>query len=104
MREQFLPLRDKMYGRIRQARLSQAAIDVLSIVAYNQPISRADVDQLRGKPSSPVLRQLVRRRLLRIDWPEQSPRCHLYRTTDRFLDLFGLESLDDIPQSQEMDS
>lgn len=97
-------LRQRFYGKVREARLSQAAIDVLSVVAYQQPVSRETVDELRGKPSGNLLRQLVRRRLVRVEMPQEKGEPRLYSTTDRFLALFGLESLDDLPQSEEVDS
>jgi segregation and condensation protein B len=103
IRDAYASLRANFYGKIRQARLSQAAIDVLAIVAYHQPISREDVDQLRGKPSGALLRQLVRRQLLRIDRSADKPRITRFWTTERFLDLFGLDQIDDLPQSQDID-
>ena len=101
LHEQYAPLRDKFYGRVKDARLSQAAVEVLAIVAYRQPIGREEIDALRGKPSSGVLSQLVRRRLLRIERQSEPPRRTDYFTTDRFLELFGLQSLDDLPQSED---
>jgi len=104
LREEFAGLRDKFYGRVRQARLSQSAVDVLALVAYQQPLTREQVDHLRGKSSSAILSQLVRRKLLRIERPDEKPRVPRYFTTDRFLQLFGLETLQDLPQHQEMES
>jgi segregation and condensation protein B len=103
LRRRYYPLRDKFHGRVRQARLSQAAVDVLSVVAYEQPLSADEVNRLRGKPSNHVLAQLVRRQLLRIERPQAKPAKAVYRTTDRFLDLFGLESIEDLPQSEDVD-
>ena len=95
-------LRSRFYGRIRQARLSQAAIDVLAIVAYQQPLTADQIGKLRGKPSSHVLSQLVHRGLLRIEREtSQQRRITRYYTTERFLDLFNLESIQDLPQSEE---
>jgi segregation and condensation protein B len=99
----FAPLRNKFYGRIREARLSQAAIDVLAIIAYQQPLSAEDVSRLRGKPSGHLLSQLVRRQLLRAERPQVGPRKLRYLTTDRFLQLFGLDSLDDLPRSEALE-
>ena len=99
-------LRERFYGRIRRARLSQSAIDVLALVAYNQPITKRDIEEMRQRPSGGVLSQLVRRGLLRIERVEEENkkrRQTLYWTTDRFLELFGLDSIDDLPRSQEMD-
>lgn len=101
LRDEFASLRDKFYGRVKAARLSQAAIDVLAIVAYKQPMTREEVDELRGRPSGSILTQLVRRGLLRMERPHEKPRRPHYRTTDRFLALFGLESIEDLPQSPE---
>jgi segregation and condensation protein B len=98
---EFHPLRNRFYGRIREARLSQAAIDVLAVVAYQQPITGEKIGRLRGKPSSHVLAHLVRRGLLRIERPEPKRRTPHYYTTDRFLRLFNLQSLDDLPRSEE---
>lgn len=103
LREEFHRVRERFYGKVRHARLSQAAIDVLSLVAYNQPISRDDLDKLRGRPSSAILNQLVRRQLLRIERPPDNPRQVLYHTTSRFLRLLGLSSLHDLPRSQDID-
>lgn len=83
----------------RQAPLTQAALEVLAIVAYNQPITRAFVDQVRGVDSSGVVRSLVERNLL-----EEHGRLNdvpgrpiAYRTTENFLRCFGFSSLSDLP-------
>ena len=104
LQEAFHPIRNKFYGRVREARLSQAALDVLAIVAYRQPVVAEDVNRLRGIPSGHLLAQLVRRQLLGIARPPGKRRPVSYHTTDRFLDLFGLESLDDLPQSEELEN
>ena len=103
LRKPFYPLRDRFRGRIRQARLSQTAIDILAIVAYQQPLTSEQINAVRGKSSSHVLSQLVHRGLLRIErLPGKRPTSQYY-TTDRFLKLFGLETLADLPQSEELD-
>jgi segregation and condensation protein B len=101
LRKAFHPVRNKLYGKIREARLSQAAIDVLALVAYKQPVTGEDVGKLRGKPSSHILAQLVRRGLLRLERPADNPRRPHYFTTERFMRLFNLESLEDLPRSEE---
>lgn len=102
LRDEFQRVRQRFFSRVRQARLSQAAIDVLSLVAYREPLAADEISELRGKPSTAILAQLVRRQLLRIDRDEQNPRRLRYRTTRRFLDLFGLATLDDLPRNQEL--
>jgi segregation and condensation protein B len=96
-------LRNRFYGRVRQTKLSQAAIDVLALVAYKQPLTAENVSQLRDKPSGHILSQLVRRGLLRIERKKTKRRTAQYFTTDRFLKLFELQTLEDLPQSEELD-
>lgn len=82
----------------RQAPLSQAAMETLSIVAYNQPVTKAFVEQVRGIDSSSVVNTLVERDLL-----EEAGRLELpgrpiaYRTTNTFLRCFGISSLEELP-------
>jgi len=103
LREEFHALRDKFYGRVQHARLSQAAVEVLSLVAYNGSLSGDEVAKLRGKPTGAILAQLVRRQLLALEREVAAPRAVRYRPTQRFLDLFGLERLEDLPRSQDLD-
>ncbi len=96
-------LRESFYGRIRRARLSQSAIDVLALVAYKQPMTQKDVESMRQRPSGTVLSQLVKRGLLQtVEVEGKTKRKKAYQTTDRFLELFHLDSLDDLPHSQDM--
>ena len=92
-------VRGQFYGEVRQARLSQAAVEVLSIVAYHQPVTREEVEKIRGRPSGALLNQLTRRRLIQFEVTDAKPRKRIYRTTDRFLELFGLDSMEDLPQT-----
>jgi len=101
LRREFWPIRNRFYGRIREARLSQAAIDVLAIVAYRQPVTAEQVSEHRGRESKPLLSQLVHRRLLRIERSTEKPRVTRYFTSERFLTIFGLESLRDLPRSDD---
>lgn len=103
LRREYAALRNRFYGRVREARLSQAAIDVLAIVAYQQPLSADEVSKLRDKPSGHILAQLVHRQLLAVERDAGQPRKVRYRTTERFLHLFGLESLDDLPQAEDVE-
>jgi segregation and condensation protein B len=103
LRNEFERMRDKFYGRVREAKLSPTAIEVLSIVAYNQPVTTAKINELRGAPSGGALSTLVRRRLLRLERAQDRATPPTYRTTDRFLQLFGLESLSVLPRSEELE-
>ena len=102
-RNQFSALREKYYGRMRRVRLSQAAIEVLALVAYNEPLTSDEVARLRGTASGNVLRHLVRRQLLRVERPQTKPRKAKYFTTQRFLDVFHLRNLSDLPRSEELE-
>jgi segregation and condensation protein B len=103
LQPEFASLREVFYGRVREARLSQAVIDVLAIVAYHQPIGQDEIDRLRGKPSGALLSQLVRRDLLLLERLPEKKAKPQYRTTERFLDLFDLDELSDLPRSQEIE-
>ena len=78
--------------------LSQSALETLAIIAYNEPISRGDVDSFRGVDSSYVMRRLLAKGLIKeCGRSEQPGRPILYKTTDDFLDYFGLASKEDLP-------
>ena len=82
----------------RAATLSPAALEVLTIVAYRQPVTRAFIDQLRGVDSGGTLAGLAAKQLIEEAGRLEGPgRPILYRTTGRFLQAFALESLDDLP-------
>ena len=82
-----------------RARLSRPALETLAIVAYRQPVSRPEVDAIRGVNSDAVLDNLLERRLIRIAGRKEAPgRPFLYETTREFLVAFGLRDLDDLPK------
>lgn len=79
--------------------LSQAALETLAIIAYNQPITRIEVDELRGISSINMIRKLMAKDLVKISGKSNLPgRPNLYRTTSEFLDYFGLATLSDLPE------
>ena len=102
--EEYSRMRDKFHGRVQQARLSPPAMEVLSIVAYHQPVTLGRIDQLRGAASGHLLRSLVRRQLVRVERPADRPRKPDYSTTERFLRLFRLGSLDELPRGAELEA
>ena len=78
--------------------LSQSALETLAIIAYNEPISRGEVDSFRGVDSSYVMRRLLAKGLIKeCGRSEQAGRAIMYKTTDDFLDYFGLASKEDLP-------
>lgn len=103
LRYEYEPVRHRVFGQgPKEIRLSREAIEVLSLVAYRQPISKANVEQLApGKPGG-VLGQLVRRELIEIERPPDQPKQVVYRTTSRFLQVFGLGSLEELPQAEDL--
>ena len=103
IREDLNGLRQRFRGRIRAAKLTPAALEVLSVVAYRQPVSGETVSRLRGSRSHAILAQLVRRELLRIESADPSSGGASYRTTDRFNRLFGIQSPADLPRSEDLD-
>jgi segregation and condensation protein B len=81
-----------------KSRLSRAAVETLTIVAYRQPISRPEIEQLRGVGTESVLTHLLERRLVRVVGRKSTPgRPVLYGTTREFLEHFGLRDLEDLP-------
>ena len=88
----------------RPARLSRAALETLAVVAYRQPVTRGEIEQVRGVDCGPVVRNLLERHLLRLAGHREVPgRPMLYGTTRRFLELFGLGSLEDLPSLRDLD-
>ena len=83
-----------------EVRLSAPAMETLAVVAYQQPVMRADVEAIRGVSCGEILSQLLNRDLIRISGrSEELGRPYLYNTTKRFLQLFGLRSLDELPNA-----
>ena len=79
--------------------LTQSALEVLAIIAYNQPITRVEIDELRGVNSTYVLRRLVAKGLIKECGKSDKPgHPTLYKTTDEFLDYFGLSSKEELPK------
>lgn len=78
--------------------LSQAALEVLAIIAYNEPITRSNVDEMRGVDSAFMIRKLLAKGLIKEAGKLDAPgRPTLYKTTDDFLDYFGLATKEDLP-------
>lgn len=103
LRDDYRRMRDKLQGRARESKLSPAALEVLSIVAYNQPTTLDEINEMRGASSGALLATLVRRQLIRLDRPESPDRKAVYQTTERFLRLFGLDSLAALPRSEDLE-
>ena len=102
-KEKFLPYIREALGIKRGGNLSASSLEVLAVVAYNQPVTRAFVDQVRGVDSSYAVNSLLDKGLIescgRLDAPG---RPMLFATTDKFLRVFGLNSLDDLPVTEPL--
>ena len=94
----------RLLHRERPLRLSRAALETLAVVAYRQPVTRAEIESVRGVEVDAVIRGLLERQLVRIAGHREVPgRPMLYATTGRFLEVFGLPGLDDLPTLREME-
>ena len=103
-RAEYSPWLKKLYTREVIARLSSAALETLAIVAYKQPITRAEVEEIRGVNSDSTLNSLLEKGLIRIAGRKSGVgRPLLFATTEEFLKHFGLKSLEDLPSLEEME-
>jgi len=102
-RADFAPWLRQLFPENRQARLSAPAMETLAIIAYRQPITRADMEAVRGVAVDGVMQTLLDRNLVRIAGrSEIAGRPLLYETTQHFMDHFGLKNLDDLPNASEL--
>lgn len=89
---------------IKKFRLSRAALEVLAIIAYKQPVTKVEVDKIRGVDSSGVVNVLLEKRFLEIKGRKDVPgKPFIYGTTDTFLETFSLKSLKDLPTLKEIE-
>jgi len=86
----------------QRIRLSRGSLEVLAIIAYHQPITRPEIEQLRGVDSSAAIQSLLEHGLIQVvGYKETVGRPRLYATTQKFLELFGLRSLEELPPLRE---
>ena len=97
----YAPWLKKIAKREREEQLSSAALETLSIVAYRQPVTRADIEVIRGVEVGGILKLLLEKGLIRIAGRKETlGRPLIYRTTSHFLQYFGLGSLNDLPKTE----
>lgn len=102
-RPEYAPYLERLDSVTRTSRLSRAALETMAIIAYRQPVSRVEVEELRGVNVAGVLRSLQERGLIDVvGRAEGLGRPLLYGTTRKFLDHFGLQSLEDLPRPEEL--
>ncbi len=102
LRPEYEPIRQRFFGKVRDAKLTQNQIDVLALVAYRQPITAAEIAQVRPQ-SGNVLNALVKRNLIEIVPGESDGAPPVYRTTDRLLKILGINAITDLPIVDELD-
>ncbi len=95
---------EKFYAKRQQNRLSKKALETLAIVAYKQPVTRTDIEEIRGVNADGVVRTLLMRGLITISGTAPTPgNPYLYKTTRTFLEYFGLKHIKDLPRLKELD-
>ncbi len=100
----YAPYLKSMFSGKEQSRLSRAALETLAIIAFKQPISRVEVNAIRGVSSDGVIKTLLERKLVDIAGRDDGPgRALLFRTTTGFLRYFGINELSDLPRPKEVE-
>lgn len=95
---------DKLFQTKQKSRLTQKALETVAIIAYKQPLTRHEIEEIRGVNVDGVMKTLLSRNLVTISGRAKAPGSpFLYITTKRFLDYFGLNSLEDLPKLKEID-
>lgn len=102
-RREFIEDLKFFFANIEKMRISRASLETLAIVAYRQPITRAEIEAIRGVNSQGVLHSLLEKGLLKISGKsETAGRPYIFSTTDEFLRFIGIKSLDDIPPIESL--
>jgi segregation and condensation protein B len=102
-RTEFAAWTNRLFDAPRAPKLSQPALETLAVIAYRQPIGRAEIESVRGVAVDGVVATLLERKVIRIAGRSEQPgRPLLYETTPLFLELFGLKALDELPNADEL--
>ncbi len=106
----FLPKRNlwetlkKYYGKRSSERLSRAALETLAIIAYSQPITKAEIESIRGVSAESMIKLLMQKNLIKVVGKKDAPgKPKQYGTTKEFLKMFHLKSISDLPKLKEAD-
>lgn len=95
---------EKLYLKRQQNRLTAKALETLAIIAYKQPVTRSDIEEIRGVNVDGVMKTLLSRNLITIAGTAETPgNPYLYKTTRSFLEYFGLKNIKDLPRLKELD-
>jgi len=104
-KKQFQPLLALALAERSKKRLSQAALETLSIIAYKQPVTKADLEHIRGVNCDYSIQRLLERNLIVISGKSGGPgRPLLYSTSDKFMEYFGINTLDELPPLKALDN
>ena len=104
LREEYEPVRNRVFGLgPREVKLSQEQLEVLALVAYRQPISRLQSEKHGRRNAGGMLRQLLRRQLIVIERGNNPRRDITYRTTGRFLEVFNIRDIKDLPTPEQLE-
>jgi segregation and condensation protein B len=103
LHEEFQRVRNRVFGiGPREIKLSQEVLEVLALVAYRQPITQSEIEELGRSAAGPLLRQLLRRELIAIRRDDSDRKKIEYVTTKRFLSVFGISRINELPQADEL--
>ncbi len=95
----------KKFVREKDVELTRSVLEALAVIAYKQPVTKKEVDILRGVDSSRAIRYLLERKLIEIAGRDEDPgKAIVFRTTSRFLEAYGLRSLEDLPTARELEA
>ena len=95
---------EEMFARRRKLRLTRAALETLAIIAYQQPVTKTDIEHIRGVSSDGVIHNLLEKKMLTITGRAETVGKPLqYGTTEEFLKFFGLNRLEDLPEMSEIE-
>ena len=98
------PWMRKLFAKRQYQSLTQRALETLSIIAYNQPITKSEIEEIRGVNSDGIVRTLIEKDLITVTGRQKTPgNPMLYGTTKRFLEHFGINSTKDLPNLKEID-
>ena len=102
-RPEFAAWTNRLFDAPKAARLSQPALETLAVIAYRQPIGRAEIEAVRGVAVDGVVATLLERKVIRVAGRAEQPgRPLLFETTPLFLELFGLKNLNELPNADEL--
>jgi len=102
-RPEFAVWTNRLFDQPKAPRLSQPGLETLAVIAYRQPIGRAEIESVRGVAVDGVLATLLERKVVRVAGRSEQPgRPLLYETTPLFLEMFGLKGLDELPNADEL--